>query len=595
MGRFVAVPASAVRLLSRLPGQRNRVRPFLLRSTSIVVGAVSVTVGFCAGALLLGTVGCGGGNTPTDAPGDPAGVGASIGSIALVDEVGDVGIVTPQVAADPILVFRDDPTRFAFRALNSADEPLSEEEMDGLDFVPRDVIEEYLSVSMDTADGGQAIRCVGHSLALVSFRVEVCDEDQVVFRSAPIPIQVEAPLPQSQVVQYPDGRPFATNDAVQLELGEDPGPLRLRFLDAEGTPINSDRLGRLASVEYATSTESVIEVSPDGDDSFGFRAVAHSLGQTDVIARLVHRRTGRLLGEFPLFQAQVVPVATPPQWHGFQDGPNGKVERLVGTADGLVVQGQFTSVGGMDADGLALWTPDGWREMPDVPGGVESFAYDGDKLIAVTGTAEVVEWTGSDWINIRVLPQVEPVVLFRGAPISLSDVEATWLAPEGPRWRLIDLAVVENRLFAISTRTMSYPGGSPIDGALQELVGDAWHTVAVIGGDFQGRWDGMIGFVQGCGESVYFSGGTPNEQDDTWDLIRTSGQQMACLDGSPYVIFEYYGGLYQLVDGVHVPLGSVAHPSQILAVATYEGNVFIGGEFSEVDGIPSQNLASYSP
>ena len=225
----------------------------------------------------------------------------------------------------------------------------------------------------------------------------------------------------------------------------------------------------------------------------------------------------------------------------------------------------------------------------------ETLVYDGDKLIAVTGTAEVVEWTGSDWINIRVLPQVEPVVLFRGAPISLSDVEATWLAPEGPRWRLIDLAVVENRLFAISTRTMSYPGGSPIDGALQELVGDAWHTVAVIGGDFQGRWDGMIGFVQGCGESVYFSGGTPNEQDDTWDLIRTSGQQMACLDGSPYVIFEYYGGLYQLVDGVHVPLGSVAHPSQILAVATYEGNVFIGGEFSEVDGIPSQNLASYSP
>lgn len=141
---------------------------------------------------------------------------------------------------------------------------------------------------------------------------------------------------------------------VTLDAGWEFGPLELQYLDTEGSPIRPEEIGRFARVELEASSDLIVADDPDDGGDLTFHVLGQQPGDAELDSRLVQKRTGRVLWKQSLFQAHARRV-----WRGFPDGPNGRVNDLVTTADGLVVGGCFTSVGGFTAYGVALWTRDG--------------------------------------------------------------------------------------------------------------------------------------------------------------------------------------------------------------------------------------------
>ncbi|MCA9759669.1 MAG: hypothetical protein KDA27_27985 [Candidatus Eisenbacteria bacterium] len=532
---------------------------------------------------------CGTHDTAPTNPEDPGIDPLEVSAIVLTDDGGDVGVVTSEAGPDPIVLFLDDPTRIGLRLLDADEVPLSDDVIRRLDIVPRDAVDTWLEVSADTTGASPAVSCVGRVFAWTAFHIEVLDQGEVVFRSAAIRVQVVARLPQAIRVQYADGAPFAAGRTLSIFEGEEFDVLGVDYLDETGVVIPQEVLGPLARVEYTSANDAVVSVE-SGDPPFSLRAYARHAGEADLVARLVHRRTGRVLWEELLFRGRVLPFTTQ-GWHAYPDGPNGRVKRLLALEEGLLVQGDFTSVGGFAAEGMALWTQDGWAPMNPVPGGVFRFAYDGHRLVASTLAATVVEWNGTDWVTLETLPGVQSVALLDGTILTISEVAATW-TPESEGERVTSVAAFGSRLFLLSTGPRLW----------ERIGGTTWQKIAEASSVHE-TFDGQIPFVTSCDGSVYYSvigkgqvtlGSVFRaEPDGTSQTIASiPSLDMASL-GREFYLLRHGGTVQRGANGVFAPMA----PRDLYGacIEAYDGQVFVGGSFREIDGIPTRNFASYRP
>ncbi|MEZ4650714.1 MAG: hypothetical protein R3E97_18420 [Candidatus Eisenbacteria bacterium] len=597
MNRFPGSPWSAFRRPSKDFTSRSRVLAaacLRLRPTLPFVVLLSLS-----SASLLAIWSCSDdepGPTDIEEPGDPP----EIAALVLFDDFGEFGTVTSDTAPDPILILEDDPTRISIRALDSEGETIAAAALDGLEFVTTDLDEDVLFAQADTVDGTPGVYCVGLVPATTAFRLEIRNESVTTFRSAPIATEVHSGVSDVRVVG-PTEEPLSVDTPLTFYAGDEFGPLELRYTDTAGTPMPPQDIARFAYVQLLSTSEAIATTGPEVGGDLTFQLHAADRGDAVLVSRLVHRRTGALLWEESLLDVTVKRA-----WRVFEDGPNGRVRDLAATVDGLVVAGEFTSVGGFAANGVALWTGEAWAPMGSVPGGVSSLAYDGDRLVASTFLGQVVEWNGADWVAIRDIEPGRTVSLWKGAVLTVGDAEEFWTSPGGSCWRLGGIRVIGDRLFAISTCTSTFPIGTSHSAALQERVGNHWRTVDVMGGEPQGLWDGVIWFVEGCGESAYYSAGVVGVvtashvyrvgEGDPEPISSSVGAiHMTCLDGDFY-LESLDRHVYHSANGIDTDIGAIeAGSSYINAMASYGGVVYIAGRITSIDGLRTSNFASWKP
>ncbi|MEZ4650713.1 MAG: hypothetical protein R3E97_18415 [Candidatus Eisenbacteria bacterium] len=467
-----------------------------------------------------------------------------------------------------------------------------------MDVVARDADPDLLWALADTTDGERTVHCVGLEVSAASFRIEVLDGEETLFRSAPIRVEVH-PIVHGLRLLTEDGIQITAEDSLTLDAGRSFGPLELQYLDAEGAPISAEEVERFAVVELDTDSDFVSVEDPNGGGDLAFRVLAEEPGEASLDSRLVQTRTGRILWQQPLLRAHVRRV-----WNVFPDGPNFEVYDLVATPDGLVVGGSFSRVGDLSPVNVALFTREGWKPMGAIHGGVRQFAYDGTRLVASElSSRRVVEWTGESWIDTGVTTFAYGMVGLRnGEIVTLPSVEEFWLPPDGEcSWALEGVRVVGNRLFAIAG---CYGDRLEHSAALQEYVEGTWETVHLaLSPGF--NYHETVRFVEGCGESVYFSAGnlTSFPSGDVFRIDPGGNEPipfsvpvgaMTCF-GTDFYIVDLDEGIHRSSGGVETQLGSLPIASSISAIEVYDGEVFVAGRFREIDGFSTRNFASWKP
>ncbi len=340
-------------------------------------------------------------------------------------------------------------------------------------------------------------------------------------------------------------------------------------------------------------------------------------------------------------------------WSAVGGGMNGVVGALAVSGDDVYAAGAFSAAGGVGANNIAKWDGNDWSELAP---GINYYVYalavlggdlyaGGEFTTAADGVGSAVtvnriaRWDGAGWfalgegMNDRVLTlAVLGDDLYAGgwfttaggAPANhIARWDGTnWFALEagvsGPSFPVVtDLAVLDGDLYAAGTFTAA--GGVPAyhiakwDGsdwaALGAGMGSSVSALAVLGGEL---------YAGGSFTTVTNSGGTTVTVNRIarWDGVNWAAlgsgmnsavHTLAVMDGDLYAggAFTTAGGIaanriakwdgdesawFALADGL--TSGGPSLPF-VSVLAASGGNLYAGGLFIEVSGVPASYIARW--
>lgn len=271
------------------------------------------------------------------------------------------------------------------------------------------------------------------------------------------------------------------------------------------------------------------------------------------------------------------------------------VHALVAHGDDLYVAGGFSTIGGVEANGIAKWNrvTNQWSALGDNNAhmnDVRHMIWYGDKLLVANGN-QIQAWDGAQWTEF----------------IDSANTQGTINA----------LAVHNDELY--------------VGGELETVNGSAVNNIAIWNGSF---WRGLDKAIGGSVNAFLFQddamyvGGSFDQGDGkqalnvakwdgaNWNGLLTPGAQgivgdvyaLASVGTDVYVggDFEWAGsarsnGLakWDTLTQTWTPLGNADCEEDSCRVRVYaltysEKTLYIGGEFKEIDGIPALNLAKWN-
>ncbi|MEZ6037156.1 MAG: hypothetical protein R3F29_06725 [Planctomycetota bacterium] len=277
-------------------------------------------------------------------------------------------------------------------------------------------------------------------------------------------------------------------------------------------------------------------------------------------------------------------------WDLLGGGCNGVVHSVVELSDGdLVAGGSFFGAGGVPVNCIARWDGLSWHAMGGGPllplGNADIRAMhvrpDGDLIVGGNFTsidgvpaAGIARWDGASWSAIGNAPTMRPtaiVTLANGDLVVGTDLHPIWRW-DGATWTTIGTtnAFVETML-------------AHSDGSL--YVGGAFDQVDGVDADFVARWDGATWSPLGTGVFHFCRGLAELPDGDV--LVAFTGD--FALEPSGPVLVRGLGRW----DGQHWSSFGTGRDGFVLDIARNDDDSYsFGGQLSEVCGVPTNGLAT---
>jgi hypothetical protein len=283
-------------------------------------------------------------------------------------------------------------------------------------------------------------------------------------------------------------------------------------------------------------------------------------------------------------------------WHPLATGTDGTVHCLRAFGNELIVGGNFSSAGGEAANSIAAWNGHSWRALGS---GVDAAVY-------ALGEFRGELWAGGSFHSAGGNPALDLAI---------------W---NGTSWRIDDFAI---------TAISPWPGVHAFGSFNGDLVaGGSFHAIDATSAHGLARWNGLawddfgVNIGNGApnvhalaefngklfaGGFDYFGAGhagpllrwvddhsigEPREPGvpqfmDVWALEVVNGILIVggyVPEGQPY---EALAGW----DGAHwrfFDFGSAYH--EVFAITKFNGDLVVGGRFSDAGGVPSPSIARYA-
>ncbi len=324
-------------------------------------------------------------------------------------------------------------------------------------------------------------------------------------------------------------------------------------------------------------------------------------------------------------------------------GAIGNGVEMLSEYDGdLIVGGGFTSIGGIEADGIARWDGTTWHPIGSGVGGsgqVWTAAHYGTDLI-VGGTFTtmngeparyVARWDGSSWhamgdISPRGEGKVQALLawndtLYASGALAQPDGSQTGVARwDGSAWQYLPYIGVDASALAVYQAHLIVGGGFPLhEGGtayIAQWTGSDWE---ILGGDVDGGVSAMLQYGPDLIAVGWFTtaGGTVAVNHAArWDATawHAMGDGMDDIVGRLTI---YHGDL--IAGGAFSHVGTMAWPGiarwngnawrplgagldgtreersylfpSAFAVTTYDGALVVGGRFDTAGEKPARDLA----
>lgn len=274
---------------------------------------------------------------------------------------------------------------------------------------------------------------------------------------------------------------------------------------------------------------------------------------------------------------------------------SGAVYALNSSAAGLIVGGDFTSVGGSVATNIALWNGTNWNAIGGfTDGAVYHIATDGTNqltggvysTIGGIPASGIAKWNGTTWeysgqgvIGAALVSARAGTNLYLGGNFQVAGGQA---AGHIARWNGTDWAALTagdstapsgtvNSL-ALGSDGQLYAAGDFISAGKVRLNrvgrydGTSWHALG------QGFTEPNIHSISVVGTNVYVKGYFNRPASGVTDLARWNGSDWVALG---------------------LGLGNDGYSPMITSLAAGTSNLFVSGYFKTAGGVPATNLARW--
>jgi trimeric autotransporter adhesin len=276
-------------------------------------------------------------------------------------------------------------------------------------------------------------------------------------------------------------------------------------------------------------------------------------------------------------------------WSPLGDGLNGSVNALALTGDSVCVGGSFSLAGNTDVNNIAQWDGSSWSALGSgFNKTVNAIAVTGDTIYAggrftETGDGEsirrIAKWDGSGWSalgsgfdkTVNTITVDDGDVYVGGSFDYTGDTFVNRIAKwNGTKW----IALGEGLTFpsslgieAIAIHGGKIFAGGSFEGRVKMLDSAKWIDLG------EGVNYGDVASLVSGGSELYVGGINFLIEDEPQGIAKWNGNNWnaLCGDNDRGIHGEY----------------------EVYAVATNGNDLYIGGEFNFVGGVPAQNIAKW--
>lgn len=291
------------------------------------------------------------------------------------------------------------------------------------------------------------------------------------------------------------------------------------------------------------------------------------------------------------------------RWRPLGFGLNGAVRSLAVYQNHLIAGGDFTTSVGEPLNSIARWNGFTWQLLGSgMSGGcgnpisVWALKVYNNELIAggnfcsaggAANTRTIARWNGVFWQSLPgpalgggvcALTVYNNQLIFGGGDFYGSDVHlARW--DGGASWE----PLLGNNCPFSTVRALTTFNGELIVGGIQVFSGGAcnqYHASARFDGT---NWYAMPGLVQGTAATI-FSFGTHNSELYAGGFFLTPNSQ-----GVFYDLARWSNGAWE-----PMAVATASNGAIVFALASFGGQLLVGGEFDSIDAFNASNLAAWT-
>jgi hypothetical protein len=419
---------------------------------------------------------------------------------------------------------------------------------------------------------------------------------------------MELRSPQGGVVYREFGSAGA---ALRLQRRDVRDSLRIQFLGPAGAAIqDSALLNSNTEVRCGTTPEGILRASLSSGLPFGIRLEAISEGPTRLGVSLL--REDRIV--YSSLGIDVSVIALPSTgWDGFgeSNAPDGAVREMTVYRGGLVMAGEFTRVGPVTANGVAIWDGHAWSAMAGGSQGMRWLLTEDDALVAGGPDIGFHQWDGTQWTQVAGSCPAAATAALLGHEVYVTGWNTAVMVWRDGSWQTVATDRYMDGHALVAHQGALYLGATAYrhamllaDTYVARVVGDTLVRIFTV--PAPGEASSMITHLKSHGPDLlmaWFSdylghrGGAVAwiRSDEIHNLAADAElvpRGSAVVEGTLCVVDKQ---TVQVHEGNGWRPLAVAEGGEIFDAEEFQGSLYVCGSFSAINEVPSFRIACWTP